>query len=249
MPSAHDTAVDRIARIGQKLGSWTLLEYLPASPGQKNWYYRCRCDCGATHDVQGKALVGGRSKQCAKCAHVNRRTILAGNTYSNWTVIQPVIRGDRIYRYECRCVCGRTSLVMGAHLQSGKSKGCRKCADLASRTGISKSHWGAITTGAKNRGLPVTMTWDDAERLFNEQGGKCRFTGLPITLPATWIEFKSGQYSASLDRIDSSRGYELDNVQWLHRDVNYMKMDLPEERFLELCRLIVKAADAKHQAA
>ena len=44
----------------------------------------------------------------------------------------------------------------------------------------------------------------------------------------------------SLDRIDSSKGYTKDNVQWLHKDVNNLKMDFDQKEFLEWCKKIVK---------
>jgi hypothetical protein len=45
--------------------------------------------------------------------------------------------------------------------------------------------------------------------------------------------------TASLDRIDSSLGYVRGNVQWLHKDVNWMKNTLDQDRFIELCKAIV----------
>lgn len=45
---------------------------------------------------------------------------------------------------------------------------------------------------------------------------------------------------ASLDRIDSSQGYIKGNVQWVHKDINKMKFDLSQDRFLELCNIIVQ---------
>lgn len=56
-------------------------------------------------------------------------------------------------------------------------------------------------------------------------------TGLPIA-----IQQLGGD--ASLDRIDSSKGYIPGNVQWVDKRVNYMKQALPEGEFAELCRLV-----------
>jgi hypothetical protein len=44
--------------------------------------------------------------------------------------------------------------------------------------------------------------------------------------------------TASVDRIDSSKGYFLDNIRWVHKTINYMKMDLEDIEFLNLCRNI-----------
>lgn len=46
--------------------------------------------------------------------------------------------------------------------------------------------------------------------------------------------------TASLDRIDSSRGYEIDNIQWVHKDVNKMKMGLSQNEFIDICKIISK---------
>jgi hypothetical protein len=50
--------------------------------------------------------------------------------------------------------------------------------------------------------------------------------------------------TASLDRIDSTLGYVTGNVQWVHKSVNHMKSDTPEEEFVEWCRRIVAHSDS-----
>jgi len=45
--------------------------------------------------------------------------------------------------------------------------------------------------------------------------------------------------TASLDRINSVRGYEPDNVQWVHKTVNFMKQALSDKELLEWCQKIV----------
>ena len=44
--------------------------------------------------------------------------------------------------------------------------------------------------------------------------------------------------TASLDRIDSSKGYVPGNIQCVHKDINALKTDFSEERFLELIHMI-----------
>ena len=44
--------------------------------------------------------------------------------------------------------------------------------------------------------------------------------------------------SASLDRIDNTKGYVAGNVQWLHKDINWMKGRFTQPRFLALCRAV-----------
>jgi hypothetical protein len=55
----------------------------------------------------------------------------------------------------------------------------------------------------------------------------------------------SGRYieidkTASLDRIDSSKGYITGNLQWLHKDINWMKNSFSQEDFIKLCRDVTR---------
>jgi len=49
-----------------------------------------------------------------------------------------------------------------------------------------------------------------------------------------------GASTASLDRIDSSKGYVRGNIQWVHIAINFMKHSLPEEEFIRWCCLVAQ---------
>lgn len=61
-----------------------------------------------------------------------------------------------------------------------------------------------------------------------------RLVALPLVLK------KNSLYKASLDRIDSSLGYIEGNVQWVLREINFMKGNLDEEYFKNICIAIGK---------
>jgi len=44
-----------------------------------------------------------------------------------------------------------------------------------------------------------------------------------------------GTCTASFDRIDSSKSYEVGNIQWVHTMVNMAKNKYPQEKFIEMC--------------
>ena len=69
---------------------------------------------------------------------------------------------------------------------------------------------------------------------------------IPDICPILRIPFDHSRYKgrrfngASIDRIDSSKGYTEDNVQWVHKNVNNMKMQTSHQDFLNWCKLITE---------
>ncbi len=47
-----------------------------------------------------------------------------------------------------------------------------------------------------------------------------------------------GNQNASLDRIDSNKGYEVGNIQWSCWDCNHLKRDYIDGKFIEMCKKI-----------
>ena len=61
--------------------------------------------------------------------------------------------------------------------------------------------------------------------------------GVDIQFGKHWKKKLSDQ-TASLDRIDNTKGYIIDNVQWVHKQVNFMKGTMKQTEFIEFCKLI-----------
>lgn len=75
----------------------------------------------------------------------------------------------------------------------------------------------------------------DLEKQLKKQNYKCRFTGLPLS----FAPYKNpGSVKASLDRIDSNKGYVKGNIQWVASVVNIMKQSLTDAEFISWCKLI-----------
>lgn len=175
---------------------------------------------------------------------------LTGQTFCKWTVLgqsasRYITPDKRKYiLWRCRCECGAEADVLGSHLVGRKSGRCRACKyeqmKLLGR--MPATLWHRMISNARARGILVSpdLTRDNLRELFDRQRGRCALTGLPIHFATDSRQRRTGDITASLDRIDSTKGYEIGNVQWLHRDVNKMKMDLTTERLIELCALIGK---------
>jgi len=79
--------------------------------------------------------------------------------------------------------------------------------------------------------------------LWLKQKGICALTGWPMTTRRNNGRVKT---NAPLDRIDSSLGYDLDNVQLVCASANRAKMELSEKDFVELCRAVSKKRGVRY---
>lgn len=149
-------------------------------------------------------------------------------------------------RWHVRCECGTEKTVLGTHLIQKKIQSCGCLYFNYNEGKFKKSHsynfkgyeliplsyFSSIKRGAEGhkgrKAIPFEITIEDMWGVYT---GECSLSGLPI-------DFKSR--TASLDRIDSSKGYIKGNIQWLHKDVNMMKRHYTEEYFKELCKQITK---------
>lgn len=59
-------------------------------------------------------------------------------------------------------------------------------------------------------------------------------------MPRRFKELGGG--TASLDRKDNTRGYTLNNVQWVHKDVNIMKNTFDRDYFVSMCRRVAECS-------
>lgn len=158
----------------------------------------------------------------------------------------------QIIKYNCLCDCGNRTIVIGSNLRKGTTKSCG-CINKARAnnskywTGygdISGEFWNQIVIGAKSRKIEVSITIQDIWNLFLKQDRKCALSGMEIQFASTLRESKNRETTASLDRIDSSKSYTLDNIQWLHKDVNRMKNKYNQEYFIEICQKIINKRDS-----
>lgn len=145
----------------------------------------------------------------------------------------------------CKCECGLEKPVRTSHLIRSLNKGCTYCRSQAARRidspnwlggkFIPKSMFTSCLLAAKSRKIRFELTMEDLEDQWIEQKGKCAYTNIELTLPLSNCD---RSFNASLDRINSSKPYVKENIQWVLKEVNLMKMNISHGRFLELCKII-----------
>lgn len=178
---------------------------------------------------------------------------ITGKRFGKLVVLEldPKRNKCRDAQWICKCDCGKIKSISGKALrkQNGtKSCGCvyfligkergnwKGCGDIGQR------FWSRVKIAAKRRGIKVKISIKDAWNKFIEQNKTCALTGLPLTFDS---HSHKTDGNASLDRIDSEKDYTIDNVQWVDKDVNLMKLDLNQNDFIEKCRLIAKFNTSK----
>lgn len=173
---------------------------------------------------------------------IMKRLDLAGKTFHNLTAVSigGVDKKGHIL-WTCRCTCGVEKLIPTGHL-TRRVNPVKSCGCLRHRKGyknpcwngfgdISGDWWTSHVLRSANSYRPkkVTISIKQAWTLLCAQNFKCALSGIPI-------EIRDG--TASLDRIDSAKDYEMQNVQWVHKHVNIMKNKFEQGTFVNLCKLI-----------
>jgi hypothetical protein len=98
-------------------------------------------------------------------------------------------------------------------------------------------------------GYNFNITIEEAWEIWLTQNGECALSGVEIKFSRTRKKSKTGErleQTASLDRIDSSKGYSKENCQWVHKLVNRLKGSLPENDFYEFCKSVYKKLENKY---
>lgn len=155
----------------------------------------------------------------------------------------------------CRCVCGKEVEVRGYNLVGNriKSCGCKRIRDREFHKNwkgykeITGRKWNRIKKSAIKRKLVFNIDIKYAWNLYVKQNKKCALTGRNIGFAITNSEQEAGKGTASLDRINNKNGYIKGNVQWVHKDINWLKQDFDEDYFIKMCEDVVKHRNNKNE--
>jgi hypothetical protein len=118
--------------------------------------------------------------------------------------------GDKPLKYSCGC-------VPHPNLPHGKV-GELNC-NYTGYKEVTGSYMNSIESGARYRSkngryIEFNITAKDVWDQFEKQDFKCYYSGIPIS-----FDYKS----ASVDRVNSDKGYTVDNIVLCHKHVNLMK--------------------------
>ena len=203
---------------GHTFGFWTVISVAPRDTWQNcsRAHWICRCKCGRERSIPTNNLRNGASTQCRSCSlakRIHTPQNLTGARFGNWVVIKhaPASKDGKT-RWQCRCNCGRESVVRAASLLAGRSTQCKSCSGSTNRLVHGKSQspeyaaWRSIHARCENtnnigygnyggRGLTVCERWQSFDAFYKDMGPR----------PGTGF---------SVERIDNTRGYSPTNCMW-----------------------------------
>tara|TARA_B110000977_G_scaffold194682_1_gene271742 strand:+ start:44 stop:817 length:774 start_codon:yes stop_codon:yes gene_type:complete len=232
----------------QKFGLLKVLQRTRKKNGKLVW--KCVCVCSQHTFVETAKLRSGHTKSCGclkKQKHLFKNKVgrpykydinnYLGKNFGDWTIegFSHFSQTKNQY-WLAKCKCGIKKSVSLTNLISGESTRCSQC-HLSSQKGNQHPQWQGTTNipktflnrikiGARERNIKFNIVIDDLEILYLKQNQRCAYTNIKLTFAS------DSSQTASLDRIDSSKGYEITNIQFLHKDINLMKLNLDEDAFL-----------------
>lgn len=222
--------------VGQKFGKLTPIKYIETKKYQDYW--QCICDCGQNHITSHRCLIRGKTKSCGCLYFYNA----IGQKRGKLKVVECVRYGKhgQTSLWKCVCDCGKECTLTGRKLNLKKSCGCMVHDPSKRWTGIydiSGKYLYTLKSNAKYRKIKFSLKKEYLWKLYIEQNKKCKLSGINIKFVRNYVDNGENQ-TASLDRIDSSKGYIEGNVQWVHKVVNRMKWKISEKEFINWCKLI-----------
>lgn len=153
--------------------------------------------------------------------------------FQNLTILEI----DNIWktRFLCYChLCNKTKALRESKIKWGNCgcgysgieiKGLSEISKPRTRNkNIMEKYLKSIKTTAKSRQIDYRLNPIYCQKLLETQNYLCKISGIKISLEAK---------TASLDRIDSLKPYEEGNMQWVHKNVNTMKWNFSQAKFLD----------------
>lgn len=177
--------------------------------------------------------------------------------FNKLTVLKRLL-GSKV---ECLCECGNKKICSLKDLKRNRIVGCG-CAKntpelrkLARERAYKLQEEGILNKGGdhlsdkyssfrvflkrmKNRKKGIkecALSLQDLEDVWNKQCGLCAYTKIPLILVSHSNLRKDLDIwnLASVDRIDSNKGYEKNNIHFVSRNINYAKNNMTHEKMLE----------------
>lgn len=202
-------------------------------------YWDCLCDCGKTVSVKVSSITTGDIKSCG-CLKAEREPDLTGRIFGELTVIKKSEkRGnrDQIF-WDCLCSCGKEKSIPCESLKRGHSKSCGCKLGFFISIAKSRDQWSVRfdleKRRSKKRNLSFTLTIDEFKAIVKQSCFYC--DAKPQQILTRRKDPTQHILVNGIDRVDNSKGYELDNCVPCCGFCNVMKSAHTQDEFLNKIR-------------
>ena len=195
-------------------------------------YYLCRCDCGNLKVILGSVIRSGDTKSCGCLIFKTRKRLdkILTKEYLEEVYVQG---GKTTYQLAEEFQVNRK--VINRYIKQHGIE--HKNTKMIPKYGLIRlNDFKRWKQQADKRKLEFNLTIEYLNDLYLKQNGKCSITGLDIII--TYTKWKTKK-TASIDRIDSRKGYIIGNVQWVHKKANVIKAQMDIDELLSWCKLIL----------
>jgi hypothetical protein len=105
---------------GQVFGKLTVIKRAQNSKDNRVCWL-CSCECGNQKVIRGKDLSNGKTKSCKQC-----KFLKPGERFEKLVIVNMITEKTDLHRYDynCKCDCGKYTIVQGSHLRSGHTTSC-----------------------------------------------------------------------------------------------------------------------------
>lgn len=188
-------------------------------------YVSCCPKCNSRLSAKTKASIRRTlgNGYCRKCTTRYNSSDVPKNSEGKWVSHCPKCGKEQAY-------------TRPDHAKSSERQGwtCKSCSNRGENNSIGSKRrlYNKFKKSAGNRKIYWGITFKEFVGCYT---GSCALTGWDLTMDY-------GNCTASFDRIDSKKPYELGNIQWVHTMVNMCKNKHSQEKFISMCKAVADKA-------
>ncbi|MHA2279510.1 MAG: hypothetical protein ACXAC5_01275 [Promethearchaeota archaeon] len=172
---------------------------------------------------------------------VNPKRDIANQKFSKLLALRPYEKAVSGTRWECLCDCGKITYATYSDLTGGRHKSCgcsqydvhRKAYGRAAANKV----LGQYKRGAKDRNLGFNIT---DKKFFDLTKRPCFYCGCEPSSVYSNEAFNGDYTYNGVDRIDNTKGYDIENVVPCCGICNMMKKIMSQEDFINKCKEVAK---------
>jgi hypothetical protein len=210
---------------GQRFGKLIAIRRDKKKTSKKDCWF-CQCDCGNTKIISMSQLTGGITTSCGCGNHED----LTGLKFGKLTVKQYSYKRDNEFYWICDCECGGKKTASAHGLKRGdvKSCGCIPKGSKRNKNSALNLLYQSYRDSAKRKNRSFDLSIEFFAKITKEN---CAYCGIEPNQKG--LKRMRGEYIFNgIDRVDSSKGYTVDNVLPCCKRCNAGKTDLSTEDFL-----------------